>query len=442
MNNFIKLLFVAFFLLSQQAVGQTQAEAQLFAKVNELHNAATLFQVWQYRTDHIHNTRKLFNQVYLRGISIAKEMAEMDQRSGLTSKKELIEKLVKIEKISKIKFYEIHSKSGKIIPNPKDIQLAALEFFQKYNPTVYQDLLKEASKKGIVPTSPPYRPTRRARLMNWTKVFLQQFIGFGSARLGLSSKDSLFLDNPMAFEQTLDSIQSPSEAASFALFVWGHQQTFHRINKSFPSFPKSLSNFIGMGVGMSLSSIMHELLIDKDVKACLFSNNDEACLVAGERWLSGDKYIGYMPEIVSLGIAAVGSHTVTSTSMRIMPLKATLAIRGAIQGASLFTPIGLAVTIGNFVIFLYLHEVTSPIVHKFWDPWNFKYLGWQLTEELKRDKPQFSEYIRSYKRNNKEMEWLKSHTGNLLQERDNYSTCISKALIDSHPPAHSQPLRS
>ena len=319
---------------------------------------------------------------------------------------------------------------GKFSPTPKGLTLLPWIFFRKYNPTVYQNLVREGDPDPEAPVRPVYKPTIRARLTGWTKRFAETLFSFDVGQLLLSPGPVWSLNNPVQMEQTWQAIKDPYGVASFAGFVWAHQQTMKRLSV-FRSLPLSLNNFIGMGVGMLVSSTLHELFIDTDLKACWFSDNEAACAAAEERWLSKDKYIGYTPELLALGAAATGSHAISSrvgrASLRIIPKEMAPSLIKALHGASFFSPLRMIMQVGNFTLFLYLHHLASPIIHSVWDPLNFKLLGLHLTEELKKDKPEFSRYIRSYDRNREEMEWLRNNTGRLLEERDNYINCIPLA---------------
>ena len=353
--------------------------------------------------------------------------------------------MAEVEAISRVKFYEVNYK-GKVIPNPEHLYFNTLDFFKIHNPTVYQHVLENRPEglMRISSSSPPtYKPpTRRKKIAAWTKMFGKQLLSFNTAHLVTSLPSSWSHHNPVALQQAFVSIGDPYGVASFAGFVWGHQKTMQHLSRL--NVSPSLSNFFGMGVGIVLSSTLYELLIDTDLHNCVFSDNLEisrgACQRAGERWLSQDKYVGFLPDIISLGMAAPASHVTTqatgkllNSALQTVAKKKTAQIKSLIQALKLTGIARFALSVTHFTVFMFYHEILSPLVYWAWDPVNFNYLGWQLTEELKRDKPEFSRFIRSYKKNKKEMEWLKAHTRELFQFKENYTQCLYNTIRQTRP---------
>ena len=438
----IKLIFVTL-MYSQVALGESSQGSthQLIqGELNELLAVTKVFNEMRSHSDNNTKTYKYFEQVYLRGTSVTQKIVDSEENLNLkeSDKKGFQRQLHEAKEISKVNFYEIN-KEGKLVPNSKDLHLSALDFFRINNPQIYQDLFSRFLKEGkgtgnmgVGLTPLTYNPTRRTRVINWTKMFAQQLFSFSAAQLILSTGTSFTLSNPVGLQQSIQSVKDPYGIASFAGFVWGHQKTNQILSAKTP-LPPSLTNFVGMGVGMLLSSTLYELFIDTDLRECWLSNNENACYAAGERWLTRDKYVGYLPEIVSLGISAAGSHSISSGLIR--GIQKTLSRENALKfvntlrTASLFSLPGLAVNTANFVIFLGLHHMVSPVVQHFWDPFNFNHLGWQLSEEHKKDKPKAATYIRSYQKNESEMEWLKNNIEELLDHKYNYDTCMEEESL-------------
>ena len=473
----IALLF--FSLISQTSLSQQSSHSYVESELNELSVVAKMLSRNTNKPSPSKDTRtlKLFEQVYRRGVSVTIRVAEMDQKGDLNQEKraEYLSRLQEIKLISQVHFYEVSD--GKIKPDTKDFHLRAIEFFSQHNPRIDKNLfdtfLQErggfTNKYGMNAnfdlSAIEYKTTYRTRLINGVKMFAEQLFSLSMAQLLLSTGSSTSMSNPVSVQQNWHAIKDPYVMASFGGFIATHQQVKKTLSKATQLSP-SLINFIGMVPAMLVSATLHELFIDTDLRTCYFSdtqmekaiksNNqidegekkkqlqglqeiqDQSCYRAGRRWLSKDKYIAYTPELTSLILAAAGSHTISSGlikgSVKIMPKKMAVKFLTALRGASFFTPLGIAFNVGNFVIFLYLNEEISPIIHTLWDPFNFNHLGWHISEELKENKPQSSKFVRSFNENKEQMEWLTNNIGELQLGEKNFQNCIDEAPISVRLP--------
>ena len=415
-----------------------QQDSHFIGDINELYIAAKLLRTLRSRTTDFDKTQKMFAQVYLRGVSVTQKLKDFDEKGRLKNKKELLQRLRSIAEIAGVDFYKTSS-HGKVIPNTKSPEDAARDFFKKYNPPLYEFILSKSSQNShwgstLHPfSSLPNKPPWKTKLRQSGQMFANQLFAFSLAQMTISVAPPIFGGNPVSVEQSWGAVTDPYGIIAFGGFVgahWGTNKTLSR----WPVLPSSLNNFIGMAVGFSISAALHELFIDTDLRSCWFAGDEAACEIAGKRWLTKDKYVGNTPDILAMGVSAGVSHLIFSQTMekalKAMPPSMALKVSQAMRlPLFTFSPISLVLNTASFVLFLGLHQAIAPTFYDVWDPLNLNWLGWSLSEELKKEKPYVSEYIRSYQQSKKEMEWLRNHTGALLHHRDSYAECLTQSIF-------------
>ncbi len=173
---------------------------------------------------------------------------------------------------------------------------------------------------------------------------------------------------------------------------------------------------IGLGVGMTFSNVIHEVIADQDIRACSKARStpsmpqaqaDEICDKAWENWALSKKAADYTPDILAMGSAAliqayivnksigwgvkktgeqltkamssISTKTVTTGAEKIIPF--------VFRGYRLITVVGLqhpvgrfAMTVGNIAIFM---EIVHPITPWFKKPFESVRQGANLAGEIR-----------------------------------------------------------
>lgn len=173
---------------------------------------------------------------------------------------------------------------------------------------------------------------------------------------------------------------------------------------------------IGLGVGMTFSNVIHEVIADQDIRACSQARStpsvtqeqaDEICDKAWENWALSKKAADYTPDILAMGSAAliqaylvnksigwgvnkagekltkamgtISTKTVTTGAEKIIPF--------VFRGYRLITVVGaqhpvgrFAMTVGNIAIFM---EIVHPITPWFKKPFESIRQGANLAGEIR-----------------------------------------------------------
>jgi hypothetical protein len=173
---------------------------------------------------------------------------------------------------------------------------------------------------------------------------------------------------------------------------------------------------IGLGVGMTFSNVIHEVIADQDIRACSKARStpsvpqeqaDEICDKAWENWALSKKAADYTPDILAMGSAAliqayivnksigwgvkktgeqltkamgtISTKTVTTGAEKIIPF--------VFRGYRLVTVVGMqhpvgrfAMTVGNIAIFM---EIVHPITPWFKKPFESVRQGANLASEIR-----------------------------------------------------------
>lgn len=173
---------------------------------------------------------------------------------------------------------------------------------------------------------------------------------------------------------------------------------------------------IGLGVGMTFSNVIHEVIADQDIRACSKARStpsipqeeaDEVCDKAWENWALSKKAADYTPDILAMGSAAliqtyivnksigwgvqktgeqltkamgtISTKTVTTGAEKIIPF--------VFRGYRLVTVVGLqhpvgrfAMTVGNIAIFM---VIVHPITPWFKKPFESVRQGANLVGEIR-----------------------------------------------------------
>ncbi len=172
---------------------------------------------------------------------------------------------------------------------------------------------------------------------------------------------------------------------------------------------------IGLGVGMTFSNVIHEVIADQDIRTCSKARSnpsvsreeaDEACDKAWENWALSKKAADYTPDILAMGSAALIQAYLVNKSIgfglnkageKLSQSMATISKKTVITGtekiipfvfrgyrlvtiAGTQHPIGrFAVTVANIAIFM---EIVHPITPWFKKPFESVRQGANLANEI------------------------------------------------------------
>jgi hypothetical protein len=237
--------------------------------------------------------------------------------------------------------------------------------------------------------------------------FSNQYLVYGIAMgvVAVAQWGMYYDRNPMAIAQ-LNHLLDPTGMAGFGAFM----AVNHPITKLLSgiragTIPKSMIPYVGMAAGSLASSLFHDLWTDKDAHECVRSMwlgspkvDDVACGKSFDTWMIHNKIMQYAPSIISMLLSAqlagvIRSSIVSAGSsdsmkvifkgMRIMPKAAYEASKGAraatIAAAGGFTPGGIAVAVGDFVLFIAVDAVISGPIDYYWQGFkigNFDAVPW------------------------------------------------------------------
>lgn len=267
------------------------------------------------------------------------------------------------------------------------------------------------------PTNMRYRLSELARkggegALSFSSQYVTYAVASSIITISMLGTSSGYGENPIAFQDLKKSLADKSAMLTLGIF----SATQHPISKLLQGVgsglvPESLIPSIGMAAGFMASTVFSEMYADQDLHKCITSRfaaargvgsvDDASCDKSFDTWAVHNKVIQYAPTMTSLLATAFltskvraamgGGVDVTKVilkGVRIFPRASRAMQAFALAGAGGFTPLGIAVGVGDFVLFLAIDKVVSPIIDtqwKFWQLGTFNVKTWLDKHGLHRE---------------------------------------------------------
>jgi hypothetical protein len=276
-----------------------------------------------------------------------------------------------------------------------------------------EDLVREAQEAFRNQTNRPFAPV--AAGTSFAKHFSIQYTTFAAAMFLVSTAQLgiAYQDNPVAWEQWQTAMTEPMGAVGFGVFaLTGLTVGTLLQGMKRKVVPTSMIPYVAMASGALASHLFHDLVSDKDMHKCATSifrkegRDIASCNKAFDNWVVTNKIMQYSPAIVSLLLSQAAAdgirHLVMSQyakykvnqagksasvklvvkGVHLVPAAASGASAAASAGTALalgsraaqatataaaggFTPVGIAIGLAQFTLFLAIDAVIAPPINDY-----------------------------------------------------------------------------